>query len=156
MLHYAYRLDELDKTIDEVDGLGKLYKHYGLTTRDLGLYALQNNFIAGAVWLRLLSSSDIPVLTIAVKPEFRAQGIGSAMLSQLIDEAGAIFEKVSVSVVSDSRAVSFFEKFGFTVDDGSESKSVVDGSDTVTLLKDIPKKAIIRPSDGYDATRWMD
>ena len=156
MLFYAYRLDELNKTIDDVDGLAKFYKYYGLTTKDMGLYALLDNKIAGAVWMRLLEGSDTPVLTIGIKPEFRGQGVGFAMLNQLLLEAGAIFDKVSVSVLKDSKAVSFFEKFGFVKANDLDGKSIVDGLDTVTLFKDITKEAVVRPTDGYDPTRWMD
>ncbi len=50
-------------------------------------------------WMQIL-----PILNIAVIPEFRNQGIGSMMLDQLLQEAGAIFEQISVSVLQDSKA----------------------------------------------------
>ena len=125
MLKYAYRLDKIDKTVDELH----IYeRYYGLTRRDLGLYALAQNNLAGAAWIRLISKDknpnafvdeDTPILTIAVKPEFHSNGIGSLMLDQLLQETGALYKQISVSVIQDSPAIKFFEKFGF------ENKSVI-------------------------------
>ena len=165
MLQYAMRLNELNKTLQDFPQLNIYDRYYGLSTKDLGLYALHEQTIAGAVWIRLLRSDDgangfvdanTPVLNIAVKPEFRSKGIGSAMLAQLLIEAGAVFEQISVSVVKNSKAVEFFEKFGFTKLEASEGKSPVDESEVITMLKELEKKEIVRPTDGYDPRRWMD
>ena len=165
MLHYAYRLDEVGKTINDIPELETYTKHYGLTSKDIGLYALKENNIAGAVWLRLLKERDnskafvddkTPVLTIAVKPEFRAQGIGSAMIEQLLLEAGSIFEKISVSILNNEKTVKYFEKFGFYKLENSQAKSPVDASDVLTMVKELPKEAVVRPTDGYDPRKWMD
>lgn len=165
MLHFAMRLDELNKTLKDFPELNIYDRFYGLTTRDLGLYALHENKIAGAVWIRQLKAqdgakgfidADTPILNIAVKPEFRAQGIGTAMLEQFLLEAGVLFEQISVSVVKDSYALKFYEKFGFVKVEGSDGKSPVDGSDVFTMVKKLTKKEVIRPTDGYDPRRWMD
>jgi len=156
MLHYAYRLDELSKTLDDVKDLEKFHTFYGLTKKDLGLYALVDNQITGAIWVRLLQDSQAPVLTIAVKPKFRNQGIGSAMMKQLLLELGTVFEDVSVSVLANERTVKWFENFGFTKIENSESKSPVDGLDTISMIKNIANKEVVRPTDGYDPTRWIE
>ena len=165
MLHYAYRLDEVGKTINDIPELETYTKLYGLTSKDLGLYALKENKITGAVWLRILKESDnsnafiddkTPVLTIAVKPEFRGEGIGSAMIEQLLLEAGSIFEKVSISILNNERTVKYFEKFGFCKLENSQGKSPVDASDVLTMVKELPKEAVVRPTDGYDPRKWMD
>jgi ribosomal protein S18 acetylase RimI-like enzyme len=165
ILHFAYRLDELDKTLDDFEELDKYSNLYGLTTKDLGLYALVNNKIAGAAWLRELKQSDnanayvddkTPVLTIAVKPELRGQGIGSAMLEQLFLEAGTLYEQISISVLNDKKIIDYFEKFAFSQVENSSGKSPVDGAEVITMIKPISNKAVIRPSDGYDPRKWMD
>lgn len=165
MLCYAMRLDELNKSISDFPMLSIYEKFYGLSAKDLGLYSLVENKIAGAVWIRLLKEEDgangyvdanTPVLNIAVIPEFRGKGIGSAMLEQLLQEAGAVFEQISVSLLQDSKAVQLFKKLGFAKVEASEGKSPVDGSDVFTMLKKLEKKEVIRPTDGYDPRRWMD
>ena len=165
ILPFAYRLDELDKTLEDIDGLGIYSEFYGLSGKDLGLYALVDNKIAGAAWIRLLKESDsanafidekTPVLTIGVLPEFRSKGIGSAMLEQLLLEAGSFYGRISVSVLNSDERVKFFEKLGFTILDNSNKKSPADASDTITMVKSVTSEAVIRPSDGYDPKRWMD
>lgn len=165
MLYYAARLDEAEKTFDEVPQIAMYEKYYGFTNKDLGLYALSGHELAGAAWIRLLKESDganayiddvTPILSIGVKPAFRGQGIGSAMLEQLLLEAGALYDQISVSVVSSSPAVRFYERFGFTSLENTVLKSPVDGADVTTMIKALSKAPVIRPSDGYDPRRWMD
>jgi ribosomal protein S18 acetylase RimI-like enzyme len=165
MLHYAMCLDDIGKTIQDFPQLNIYEKFYGLSTKDLGLYALVDNKVAGAVWIRLLKEEDnaggyidakTPVLNIAVIPELRGKGIGSFMLEQFLLEAGAVFEQTSLSVAKDSDAVRFFTKFGFTKVDASETKSQIDGRDIFTMTKKLQKKEVTRPTDGYDPRRWMD
>ena len=165
MLVFAMRLNELNKTLKDFPKLDIYEKHYGLSNKDLGLYALHEHTIAGAAWVRLLKAKDganayvdanTPVLNIAVKPELRGKGVGSAMLEQLLLEAGEIFEQISVSVVKSSKAMKFYEKFGFKKLEASAAISPVDSSEVITMTKQLLKKAVIRPTDGYNPKKWMD
>ena len=165
MLRYSMCLDQLDKSLTDFPALNIYEKFYGLSAKDLGLYALVDNKIAGAVWVRLLKLEDgamayvdanTPILNIAVIPEFREKGIASVMLEQFLQEAGSVFEQISVSILQDSKAVKLFEKFGFTKVPASEGKSPIDGKDVFTMLKKLQKKEVVRPTDGYDPRRWMD
>jgi ribosomal protein S18 acetylase RimI-like enzyme len=156
MLHYAYRLDETDKKIQDFPELEIYDRFYGLSSKDLGLYALSEHKIAGAAWIRLLKEDEPPILTIGVKPEFRGTGIGSAMLEQLFLEAGALFERISVSVLNNEKSVSFFKKHGFAEVKNSLNKSPIDESEVITMLKELPKERVVRPTDGYDPRKWMD
>lgn len=165
MLHYAYRLDKIDKKLQDFPELDIYCRFYGLSSKDLGLYALSDHKIAGGVWIRLLREDDkakgyiderTPVLTIGVKPEFRKMGIGSAMLEQLFLEAGAVFERMSVSVLNNEKTVGFFKKHGFVEVENSLNKSPVDGAEVVTMIKELPKERVVRPTDGYDPRKWMD
>ena len=165
MLHYAYRLDKTDKKIQDFPELEIYSRFYGLSSKDLGLYALCEHKIAGAAWIRLLREDDkpegfvdekTPLLTIAVKPEFRKTGIGSAMLEQLFLEAGALFERISVSVLNNEKTVKYFKKFGFVEVENSLSKSPIDRGEVVTMTKELPKERVLRPTDGYDPRKWMD
>jgi ribosomal protein S18 acetylase RimI-like enzyme len=165
ILHYALRLDALGTSLDALPALRVYDRHYGLSHRDLGLYALAGHEVAGAAWIRLLDAeanvpgfidAATPLLMIGVKPAFRSRGIGSAMLEQLLLEAGALYEQLSVSVLADSPAVRFYERFGFVRVGGSEGKSPIDGSDVFTMVRTLEKAEIKRPAEGYDPTYWMD
>lgn len=166
MLPYAMRLDELNKSLADIPKLAIYNEFYGFTTKDLGLYALVDNQLSGAVWIRRLNADhgsngyiddNTPILNIAVLPEFRGKGIGAQMIEQLFIEAGALYENISVSVVYDSPAIRFYERHGFVRhDNGSVEQSFVDDKKVVTLVKKLQKAAVIRPSDGYDPRRWMD
>ena len=166
MLHYAMRLDDVNKSLSDLPKLAIYSEFYGYTSKDLGLYALVDNQLAGAVWIRRLNGDhgsngyiddNTPILNIAVLPECRGQGIGSLMIEQLFIEAGALYEQICVSVVHDSLAIPFYERHGFVRhDNGTVKQSFVDGKVDVTLIKKLQKAAVIRPSDGYDPRRWMD
>ena len=155
MLSYAYCLDEVQKSIEDLPKLRKYSDFYGLTSKDLGLYALVDNTIAGAIWSRELEGK-IPELIMAVLPTLRGQGIGSAMMEQFLQEAGVKYDMLTVHLIKDSNAVKFYEKHGFEKQAISHRKSYVDGLEMVTMTKKLEKKELIRPSDGYDATYWMD
>ena len=58
MLAFAMRLDELNKTLQDFPQLDIYNRYYGLSSKDLGLYALHEHTIAGAVWIRLLRVED--------------------------------------------------------------------------------------------------
>ncbi len=151
MLYYAASLDETGDTLASRPELECYHRHYGLSHRDMGLYALQGNVLAGAAWIRLLKESDharayvdaqTPVLMIAVKPEWRGAGIAKAMLEQLFIEAGALYDQIAVAVSANREG--FFRSLGFeTLHEG-------------VMLKRLSKELPERPSDGYDPTYWMD
>lgn len=165
MLRYAYRLDETDQTLQDVKELAIYEEFYGFTAKDLGLYALVEGEIAGAIWSRRLHSEhnstaflndNIPVLSVAVVPKFRNRGVGTFMMEQFLQETAPLYEGLSVNVLSNSQVINFYKKFGFVIVEDLQRKSVVDGKEISIMKKKLEKKELIRPSDGYDPTRWMD
>jgi ribosomal protein S18 acetylase RimI-like enzyme len=116
-------------------------KHYGLNSKDLGLYALTNNTIAGAIWSREIDGKTL--LCLAVLPEKRLQGVAKAMMEQYLLEAAVLYDEVFALYHADT--FGFYEKFGFKLEE--EKKFIV---------KKLQRKELIRPSDGYDPRRWMD
>ena len=155
MLPFAYGLDELNKSIEDIAELKIYSDFYGLTPKDLGLYALVDNTIAGAIWSRELAG-NIPELNMAVLPAFRNQGIGSAMMEQFLQEAGVQYDALSIYPVKDSKVVKFYEKYGFETQESSQRNSYIDDSQLVKMIKKLQTKEIVRPSDNYDASYWMD
>lgn len=90
---------------------------------DFGLVAMiENGRPVGAIWLRLLKGEErgfgyvddeTPELGMAVLPEYRGQGIGTSLLSQLIEAAADFYENVSLSVAVWNPAIHLYRRLGF-------------------------------------------
>ncbi len=137
MFKYAYP--------EKIDEILKYTEFFGFTTKDLGLYALVDNEIAGAIWSRRLNPDEAPTLSIAVVEKFKRSGVGSFMMEQFLQEAGAVYDEIKIDISTKQKAIKFYEKFNFT----NENCDFL-------LSKKLEKKEVFRPSDGYDPTRWMD
>src|SRR5216110_286731 len=72
--------------------------------------------LRGAVWLRrpIDKTHTPPQLALAVKPEHRRHGIGSALLTQLV-RANPHESTISVSLVAGKPVLRLYERFGFKV-----------------------------------------
>ncbi|MDF1877730.1 GNAT family N-acetyltransferase [Sulfurimonas sp. SAG-AH-194-L11] len=127
----------------DAPNLNIYYDFYGLTPKDMGLYALLDSTIVGAIWTRELKSKT-PRLSLAILPQHRGEGVAKAMMEQFFLEAGAVYESLEVDTYGAAELISFYEKFGFT--------SSVD----TLMIKKLEKKELTRPSDGYDPRKWMD
>jgi len=125
------------------DNLNIYYDFYGLTSKDLGLYALVDNIIVGAIWTRELEDK-IPSLSLAVLPEYRKKGIATAMMEQFLVEISAVSEVLIAETYENEALIKFYTKFNFTLHNNS------------LMQKALEKKEIVRPTDGYDPRKWMD
>ena len=76
----------------------------------------KNRALLGAAWLRQpADKSDAPPeLALAVKPEHRRRGIGTALLTQLV-RANPDHSKISISFVAGKPVFRLYERFGFKV-----------------------------------------
>lgn len=92
---------------------------------DSGFVAVgENNQPLGAIWLRLLAGEEkgygyvddfTPELGMAVFPEHRGRGIGTTLLTRLLETAAASYEQVSLSVARRNPALRLYQRFGFEV-----------------------------------------
>ena len=91
---------------------------------DLGFVAEVSGAPVGAAWLRCWSSDDrgfgfvdeaTPELSMALLPNYRGHGIGTALLRRLLAAAAHESEAVSLSVSKSNAALRLYERFGFTV-----------------------------------------
>ena len=141
--------DMVEFAYPDVDGDLSIYtKFYGLTAKDLGLYALVDNKIAGAVWTRELNNdTNTPIMSFAVLPEFRKQGVGIFMIEQFLQEAAAVYEQISIDITHKPKAIKFYEKFGF---------ERLEDSTKLIMIKKLEKKEVFRPTDGYDSSYWIE
>jgi len=72
----------------------------------------KNRALLGAAWLR--RPTDKSELALAVKPEHRSHGIGTALLTQLV-RANPDHSTISVSFVAGKPVFRLYERFGFKV-----------------------------------------
>ena len=76
----------------------------------------KNLALLGAAWLRCPTDKlhPSPELALAVKPEHRRHGIGTALLTQLV-RANPDHATISVSFVAGKPVLRLYERFGFKV-----------------------------------------
>lgn len=100
----------------------KIYtEDFGTHPGDLSLAAEKEGQIIGVVWCRLMRDfgyyqDDVPSLAMAVVKEWRGRGIGSRLLKQFCQQAGACsFSALSLSVQKLNPAVRLYRRAGFQV-----------------------------------------
>jgi GNAT superfamily N-acetyltransferase len=123
------------RTILEHPDIAKYHEGWG-KTGDIGLIAVRDSVDVGAVWLRLLEgeqagygyvSNGVPELGIALLAEARGQGIGTALLTELFEEAVPSYEAVSLAVAKGNPAAALYRRAGF--------KEVREDEDSFVMLK---------------------
>ncbi len=96
---------------------------------DVGFGAFINEVPVGAVWLRLWSDSDrgfgytdpaIPELAMAVLPEYRGEGVGTKLLTQILETAQDRFPAVCLNVRANNPVVGLYQRAGFIKVEGSD------------------------------------
>jgi ribosomal protein S18 acetylase RimI-like enzyme len=91
--------------------------------------------VIGASWYRLFPADapgygfvapEIPELAVAVVPEYRGMGVGTALLRALISRAWEVgYRGISLSVDSRNPALRLYERLGFQVVKSGESPTML-------------------------------
>lgn len=126
----------------EVPELARYVEGWGRPT-DLGVVATEDDGTPiGAAWVRLLVGDDAgygyvddatPELAIAVAPGTTGRGVGTAMLTRLLDVAAEAFPAVCLSVRAGSPARRLYERLGFRLVDDRD-RLTRSGSTSVTMV----------------------
>ncbi|MGB7086302.1 MAG: GNAT family N-acetyltransferase [Phormidesmis sp.] len=120
MLMYAAHESSVATVRDNPD-LTRYVQGWG-RSGDIGIVAMHKDKSVGAAWLRLWSGSEkgygyvadeIPELAIAMGPNYQGQGIGSALLTQILAMAQNKFPAVSLSTRVDNPATRLYQRTGF-------------------------------------------
>ena len=131
MLHHAYYWKE--RQPDAGPGPVQLYVKAWGRVGDTAMIALLDGFPVGAAWFRLFKASapgygfvdeQTPELAVAVVPNARGKGVGSALLTSLLEQGRAGgYSTLSLSVDRhNERAIALYEQYGFgQVGESSES-----------------------------------
>ena len=141
MLYYSLYVPDggtpFDRNVVRRPEIAKYVEGWG-RSGDFGLIAINPNSgeAVGAVWIRLFPDSDrgygyvdagTPELGIAVLPEHRGGGVGSLLLSRVLEIAGTQYGAVSLSVSLDNPARRLYERLGF--------EPVEKRGNSITMLK---------------------
>ena len=117
--------------------LRRYYQYWG-KDGDLGFVIMKDGEELGGIWSRRFTeeepgygfiSPDVPELGIAIKKEYRGDGIGSLLINHFLDALRERGDKqVSLSVNGDNHAAQWYERMGFrtVAFDGKNLKMVLD------------------------------
>lgn len=95
----------------------------------------------GAIWIRTFTEEnqgygyiddETPELSIAILPAYRNQGIGTALIDDLISITESRYPRLSLSVSVDNPAVRLYKRFGFEVVEQREQ--------TLTMIKELRQR----------------
>ena len=114
--------------------IAKYLRDWG-RAKDLGFVASgSNGQPMGAVWCRLLDieeqgfahiDDETPELGVAVSPEYRGRGIGTALIERLLKAAEDLYPAIALSVSLKNRAIELYKKLGFETVDVRETFPVM-------------------------------
>ena len=103
------------------------YEDFGKGPADKAVVAKDNGIIVGAVWTRIMNDyghidDDTPSFAIALYKEYRGRGIGTQMMTEMLQylkECG--YKRASLADQKNNYAVRMYEKVGFkTVSENDE------------------------------------
>jgi ribosomal protein S18 acetylase RimI-like enzyme len=106
-------------------------------TGDMGFIAidLNNKTPIGVVWSRLATPDDqgfayvdqqTPELGIAVLPDYRGKGVGTALLDRHLAEAKKFYTAISLSVSPNNPAKRLYERQGFKIVDVCDGHPIME------------------------------
>ncbi|MEV6768007.1 GNAT family N-acetyltransferase [Nocardia sp. NPDC051030] len=89
---------------------------------DLGVIAEEDGVLLGAAWARMFTRENAaygyvddatPEIAIAVAPEGRGAGLGTQLMTGLLDAMRPVYDSVSLSVRRENPALRLYERLGF-------------------------------------------
>jgi len=115
----------LDRDVIDQPELAKYVQDWGRED-DIGFIAIDANGQepVGAAWLRLFRGDQggygyvddqTPELSMALLPAYRGQGIGTDLLTHLLQFASPRYPAISLSVAPENPAKRLYQRFGFEV-----------------------------------------
>ena len=100
---------------------------FGTKKDDICFVVEVNDQIVGAVWVRDMLDyghleDGVHSFAISLYPEFRAQGIGTALMSRMLQELTLRgYKKASLSVQKKNQATKLYQRLGFDIVDEKDS-----------------------------------
>lgn len=106
-----------------VEGFGR--------TGDVAVCAEEGGEVVGAAWARLMrgygfAGDGVPELAVSVLPGHRGRGVGTALLSSLVERCSELgCPALSLSVQRSNPAVRLYERLGFREVSGDDGEAVM-------------------------------
>lgn len=123
-----------DKDIIKIPELSCYIKDFGKDS-DLCLVAVLHGELIGAIWTRAFSEfekgfgyvdSKTPELSMSVVKGYRKQGIGTKLLTKMIERLMQYgYEQVSLSVDLNNYAFDLYQKFGFVIVQSDDKSAIM-------------------------------
>lgn len=120
-----------ERSILKEPALELYIQNFGKYKDDYGFVAEIEDKIVGAVWVRIMNDyghvdDETPSFAISIFPEYRGQGIGTAlmqrMLSHLRDKG---YPRASLAVQKANAAFRLYDKLGFKIVDENEEEYIM-------------------------------
>lgn len=142
-----------DRSVLSRPDVARYVKDWG-RENDAGFVALdEDGRPIGAIWLRLLKGAErgfgyvddeTPELGVAVLPAYRGRGVGTSLLTRLIEAAGGMYEYISLSVSAGNPAMRLYRRLGF--------EEVGQSGDSITMRRSLSAGAEARPNNSFNST----
>jgi len=123
--------DPLPKKVIKDKSLSKYIENWGKDKFDIALVVERNNQLIGAIWGRLLTDENkgfgyvddtTPELSMAVKNEYRNQGVGTKLIKAIASEYQKIgVEYLSLSVDKANNASNLYKRLGCEIIEETET-----------------------------------
>ncbi len=147
MLFEASHSADLGRTdpdeLREIPALARYVENWG-APGDFGVIGGADGSARGAAWARLYTAGNAaygfvdertPELAIAVAPGVRGSGLGTALLTSLIDAARTRHDALSLSVRLDNPARALYQRLGFEDLPGSDITNAAGGTSVTMVLR---------------------
>lgn len=104
---------------------------FGNQEGDICFVAEVEGKVVGAVWVRIMDDyghieDGVPSFAISLYKEYRANGIGTALMKQMLQELkGRGYKKTSLAVQKANYAVKMYKNVGFEIIDENEEEYIM-------------------------------
>jgi ribosomal protein S18 acetylase RimI-like enzyme len=119
------------KSIIQTPELQVYIENFGKRTGDYCLVAESGGKIIGAVWARIMNDyghidNETPSLAISLYKEFRNNGIGTALMKQMLSLLKKEnYKRVSLAVQKKNYAAKMYQKLGFKIASENEEEYIM-------------------------------
>ena len=104
---------------------------FGQSPHDRAFAAVAEGRVAGAVWVRIMDDyghvdSETPSFALSLLPEFRGQGLGTALLHAMLDQLRqAGYAQASLALQKDNYAARMYQRAGFQIPRQTEQEFIM-------------------------------
>lgn len=120
-----------ERSILKEPALELYIQNFGKYKDDYGFVAEIEDKIVGAVWVRIMNDyghvdDETPSFAISIFPEYRGQGIGTALMQRMLNHLrDKGYPRASLAVQKANAAFRLYSKLGFKIVDENEEEYIM-------------------------------